>query len=102
MALINGVQALSEYDGIMLYTMNEYTGHSLIVVAYFWATGRHMCIWYHKTLFLLAMSHVSNLMYYYGLVYYNPIEMIVLLCMLSILLFISYRTSVGITKLLRL
>lgn len=102
-ALIHGVLFyLLKYEGVILNIMGEYTGHSVLLIAYIWATSKRMCKWYHLTNILLMLIHINDLLYYHDIPAWEPIYFSIVMNLFTALSFIIYRSVVGITKLLRL
>lgn len=98
-ALIHGVLLLSDYDGILLWILGELTGHSVLMIAYILATSRRMCKWYKITVILLLLPHLINIGYYLGWVSYNSIIYLgIIIAIFSLIAFLIYRVTVGITK----
>lgn len=99
---IYGILYFTGYRGLMLQELNNYFGHSFIVIIYMFSTSRHMCIWYKSTLLLLLMTHVVVWMKIHG---YTDMSITVFgtLCLssLAFLSFLIYRSRRGITKFLR-
>lgn len=102
-ALIHGVLfSLMKYEGVIINIMGEYTGHSVLLIAYVWSTSKHMCKWYHLTNMLLMLIHVNNLLYYHDIPAWQPIYFSIVMNLFAVLSFLIYRSVVGITKFLRL
>lgn len=100
-AIIHGVLSLSKYNGILYYILSEFTGHSILILMYFIATSRRMCVWYKRTIYLLLSIHILNLVYLFGLIeYYKLIYCAIVINILALISFLIYRVTVGITKFL--
>lgn len=99
-AIIHGVLYLSGYDGIYLYTICEFTGHSIIMVAYLLAASKRMCRWYRYTCWLLLLVHFVNLLHYFGADYFKVLYAGLVINLISLITFLIYRLKVGITKIL--
>ena len=100
-ALVNGVLYFCDYSGIVYRILSEFTGHSILLIAYILSTCNKMCIWYKITNYILVSIHVFNIIYYYG--YIDRIDVMyigLLLNIFALLTFLIYRVSVGITKFL--
>ena len=100
-ALIHGVCILLEVKGLFYSIMNEFTGHSVLLIAYIICSSQKMCIWYKITNYLLLSLHIFNLSYYFDLIDYdNLLYFGILINIISIITFIIYRVTAGITKIL--
>lgn len=100
-AIIHGVFYLSEYSSRLCYIMNEFTGHSILILLYILATSSRMCVWYKITVYLLLTIHFLNLFYLFGMVeYYKIVYAGLVINILAFISFLVYRVTVGITKVL--
>lgn len=100
-AIIHGVLFICNYEGKILYLLNDMTGHSIMMVAYMLATSRRMCRWYRYTCWLLLGIHILNLTYYYlAIDYYTVLYAGLVINFISLITFLIYRLKVGITKIL--
>jgi hypothetical protein len=100
-AIIHGVLFLCEYQGVLMLVLGEFTGHSLLLIAYILSTCKHMCIWYKLTNWILFFGHAINIMYYFDLIDQSHIiYILILLNILALISFLIYRITVGITKFL--
>lgn len=100
-AIIHGVLSLLEYNGIVYYYLSEFTGNSLLLIAYIVATSKRMCIWYKVTNYLLLSIHLVNILYLLDIIsYYHILCTSISLNILALISFLIYRISVGITKFL--
>lgn len=82
--------------------MGEFTGHSVLLILYVWATSRHMCKWYHMTNAFLMLIHINDLLYYQDIPAWQPLYFAIAMNLFAIISFLIYRSIAGITKLLRL
>lgn len=100
-AIIHGVLVLTEYDGYAYCVLSDLTGHSLLLMAYVFATSKRMCKWYKVTCWLLVMIHIINIYYsFFGLDYYTVICSGIVINIIAVITFLIYRLKVGITKIL--
>lgn len=100
-AIIHGVLFLSEYKGILYKILSEFTGHSILLIAYIIATSKRMCKWYKITNYLLLSIHVVNLGYIYKLITFNEVLYAgIVINIIALITFLIYRVTVGITKVL--
>ena len=103
-ASIHGVLLLCKVNSIWFYILGEFTGHSIFVILYIFATtNRRMCKWYWATNYLLLSVHFVNLLYYSKLIaYQNVLYATLVINIMALIAFLIYRFTVGITKMLRL
>lgn len=103
-ASIHGVLLLCKVNSIWLNVLGEFTGHSIFVMLYIFATtNRRMCKWYWRTNYLLLSVHFVNLLYYAKVLpFQNVLYASVVLNIMALIAFLIYRFAVGITNLLRL
>lgn len=100
-AIIHGVLTLIKYQGVAYYILSEFTGHSILVILYILATSKRFCIWYKRTVYLLLIIHILNLLYLFGLIdFYHTICISLVFNIIALLTFLIYRVTVGITKFL--
>ena len=100
-AIIHGVLFLCGYKGVLMLILGEFTGHSLLLIAYVLSTCKRMCIWYKLTNWILLFTHVINIMYYYKLIDASHIiYALIIVNTFALITFIIYRVTVGITKIL--
>lgn len=103
-SLIHGVLFFrEELTAGFIYNASFSSGFSIIVIGYFWATSKQMCIWWHLNLLCLALISVSSALDYYKIL---PIGkyfyFTTLLSTFGLIFFLLYRNTVGITKFLRI
>lgn len=100
-ATIHEVLYLMNYESNLFYILNEFTGHSILLILYIIATSHRMCKWYKITNYLLLSIHFLNLLYIAGYIdYYILLYLGLILNIISLITFLIYRVSVGITKIL--
>lgn len=100
-AIVHGVMFLFKYKTTLYYLFSDWTGHSVLLLAYVWATSTRMCLWYKLTVYVLMLTHVVNTLYYYSIIdSSNMIYYGLVLNIFALLTFLIYRVSVGITKFL--
>ena len=102
-AIIHGVLFLLEYRGLLYNTLNEFTGHSILLIAYILSASRRMCKWYKITNCILLSIHVINILYIHNYIEIDQFHLFIILWVMNIIAlitFLIYRVSVGITKLL--
>lgn len=103
-SLIHGVLFFREEltEGF-IYNASFSSGFSIIVIAYFWATSKQMCIWWHLNLLCLVLISISSALDFYKIL---PIGsyfyFTTLLSTFGLIFFLLYRNTVGITKILRI
>lgn len=101
-AIIHGVLYLIDVGGVIMYLMGEFTGHSILLILYILSTSRKICKWYKITNYLLLSIHVFNTFYYMDIL--SDIKILfyttLLLNVLSVITFLIYRVTAGITKIL--
>ena len=100
-AIIHGVLYFIKYRGIMYSILNEFTGHSFLLIIYIICSSKKMCIWYKITNYLLLSIHIFNICCTLGYIekkmLFNTILVINILALIS---FLIYRVTKGITKIL--
>lgn len=101
MAIIHGVLYFYVYKSSFYSIMNQCTGHSFLLIGYILSTCDKMCKWYKITCLMLMIVHVPNILYIYGLFTLdNVMYSSIIIGIISLLTYILYRVSVGITKFL--
>ena len=80
-AVIHALVYFGGYRGLFLYESGEMSGHSIIVIYIIKILTKSMCKWYKRSLNVLILYHVFNMIYYYvffehGSEYAKPILLI--------------------------
>lgn len=100
-AIIHGVLFLIEYRGITYTILNEFTGHSFLLILYVISASKKMCKWYKITNYLLLSIHIVNLSYTFGILsYYYVANLSIVINIFALISFLMYRVTAGITKIL--
>ena len=101
MAIIHGVLYLAGYKGAIYSILNDFTGHSILLILFILSTSKKMCIWYKMTNYLLLFIHLINISYALGYVRYDFVLYLGLVInIIALMCFIIYRVTAGITKIL--
>ena len=79
-AIIYGVFYLTGYKGLFNVVACEFTGHSILLLYYVYIHSKRMCKWYKLSIIFLALIHVSNLMYRFGILEKGSILYIGIIC----------------------
>ena len=100
-AIIHGVLFLIGYRGITYAILNDFTGHSFLLILYVICTSKKMCKWYRLTNYLLLSIHIVNMLYTLGILnYYYVANLSIVINIFALISFLIYRVTAGITKFL--
>ena len=101
MVLVNGVLFCGgKATGDFLFISSATTGHSLVVIGYFFATSLRMCIWYKLNLACLLAVQVCGLLYKYtDMGFTTYVYLVILISAIGILCFLIFRTCYKVTSL---
>lgn len=100
-AIIHGVLYFCRCKSELCFIMNDFTGHSFLLIGYILCTCDRMCKWYKITCLLLMTVHIPNILYVYKLFTLdNVMYCSIIVGILSLITYMLYRVSVGITKFL--
>lgn len=90
-----------KYEGLLSNYLSEYSGHSVLVIAYILCTCDKMCKWYKITNWLLFSTHILNILYLSHIIniIYDLAYAIIAINIAALITFLIYRLSVGITTL---
>lgn len=100
MALVNGVFFLNgNAKGDFVYLAAASTGHSIVVVLYFFAASRKMCIWYKLNLTCLLLVQICGLLYKYkDMPFTVYLYIVILISALGIFCFLVFRVFYKVTN----
>lgn len=101
MAFLNGVLFIKGEEGIpMIELLATFSGSSIIVVLYMFATSMRMCIWYKMNLFCLLLIQICGLLYnYYNIDTSLYLWVVVLLSAMGVIFFLIFRIFYNVTHL---
>ena len=100
-AITHGVLYFVGYNGNLYYVLNDFTGHSFLLILYIICTSSKMCFWYKATNYLLMSIHIFNVLNAFGYLDYKDIfniSIVINIC--ALITFLIYRVTAGITKIL--
>lgn len=101
MVLINGVLfSRGDIPEDFTFLGAATTGHSILVVAYFFVTSLRMCIWYKLNLLCLLLVQLCGVAYNYMDIEFSLyVNAVILLAALGILFFLIFRVFYKVTSL---
>lgn len=71
MSAIHGVLYLREVETSYYVLSGEYSGYSLLFLAYVHVHSRRMCIWYKRCIYSLYSIKILSLLHYHKLIHVN-------------------------------
>lgn len=100
-AITHGVLYFIGYEGCLYYVLNNFTGHSFLLILYIIATTSKMCIWYKITNYLLMSIHIFNILNVIGVIgYKEAFNISIIINIFALITFLIYRVTAGVTKIL--
>lgn len=102
MVLINGLLiSRGNIPEDFIFLSSATTGHSILVIMYFFVTTLRMCIWYRLNLLCLLLIQLCGIAYNYMNIEFSLyVNALVLLSILGILFFLIFKVFYKVTGLL--
>lgn len=101
-AIIHGVCYFLEINTRGIYVLGELTGHSILVLLFILYYSRKMCKWYKFSVKILMLLHVSNILYYMGIIPPKSVIYVSLvLNILALMCWLIFITTRNMSKAIR-